>query len=260
VRAGFAAIAIIAAISAMYEWRRWQDDEKDHAVMTRPEEHGFLEAHPTVGSSGLVFSSLRPEGYTIFHPSAFDSGLVYEFQDAISGRLPDGTTIRWTGAVEPSLGKASVVAVSEDNHAIIERTSNDSTWQERLRRDTVLHDPAISPDGSSIAFSEWKRGRYRILEWNRATGTVRVLLAGSRDYRYPAYAPRAAKLLFATNMQGNWDVGEYALDTGRYEIRTRSLGNDYMPAYSPDGGTIYFASDRRRGYRFTAIYSIVLDQ
>ena len=39
---------------------------------------------------------------------------------------------------------------------------------------------------------------------------------------------------------------------------TSSYANDFMPAYSPDGTRLYFASDRRRGYRFTAIYTIAL--
>jgi hypothetical protein len=256
VRAGFAAIALIALISASIEWQRWQADELDGAVMARPEDHGFLETHPAIGSAGLIFSALRPEGYTVLHPSAFEAGLVYESHGAISGRLPDGTGIRWTGAIEPSLGKASVIAVSEDNHAILERTRNDFAWREVLRRDTVLHDPSISFDRSSVAFSEVANGRYRISEWNRSTGAVRVLLEGSYDYRYPAYAPAGGKLAFATNETGNWDVGEYSFDTAHYEVLTSSRANDYMPAYSPDGKQIYFASDRRRGYRFTAIYTI----
>ena len=260
VRAGFAVIAFIAIVSASLDWQRWKADELDRAVMARPEDHGLLEAHPAVGSAGLIFSALRPEGYTLIHPSAFETGLVYESHGAISGHLPDGTGIRWTGAIEPSLGKASVIAVSEDNHAILERTRNDFTWREVLRRDTVLHDPSIAFDGNSIAFSEWVNGRYRILEWNRATGAIRALLEGSRDYRYPAYFPAGARLAFATNETGNWDVGEYSFDTARYEILTSSRANDYMPAYSPDGKQIYFASDRRRGYRFTAIYTIALDR
>jgi Tol biopolymer transport system component len=46
------------------------------------------------------------------------------------------------------------------------------------------------------------------------------------------------------------------LRTGAIERLTTSLANDYMPAYSTDGREIYFASDRRRGYRFTAIFKM----
>jgi hypothetical protein len=41
-------------------------------------------------------------------------------------------------------------------------------------------------------------------------------------------------------------------------IFTASPANDYNPAISPDEKTLYFASDRKRGYRFSAIYWISL--
>jgi len=101
-------------------------------------------------------------------------------------------------------------------------------------------------------------GRYRISEWSRASGAVRTLLDGSADYRYPKYAPHANEMAFATNERGNWDVGRASLKTLAHEIVTSSYANDFMPVYSPDGTRLYFASDRRRGYRFTAIYTIAL--
>jgi hypothetical protein len=247
-----------ASLVAFFDWQRWQADVADGAVMARPEHRGSLEVHPTVGSGGLVFSSLR-ESYSPFHPSAFGSGLVYESNGVISGRLPDGTGIRWPGAMEPALGPQSVVALSPDGRAIVERTRHDSNWRELLRRETILHDPAISPDGNSIAFSEWVNGRYRISEWSRAEGRVQVLIEGRADYRYPAYSPKSSELAFSTNESGSWNVSRLSLSTGHRELLAHSSGNDFMPAYSPDGTRVYFASDRHRGYRFTAIYSIVID-
>ncbi len=254
--AGF--IPAFALASAGLEWQRWKADDADHAVMARPEEHGLLEAQPSAGAMGLVFSALRPEGYTLHHPAAFGSGLVYEWHGGVAGHLPNGTEIHWPGALEPALSGASVVAVAEDGRRILERSPADADWRELFRRETILHDPAISPDGTSIAFSEWAHQRYRISEWNRTTGTIRVLLEGRGDFRYPSYAPGGGKLAFASNEPGNWDVAEYSLETGRYSWITRSAANDYMPVYAPDGSRLYFASDRRRGYRFTAIFSISL--
>ena len=92
----------------------------------------------------------------------------------------------------------------------------------------------------------------------RASLAVRTLLEGGADYRYPKYAPHANEMAFATNERGNWDVGRASLKTLAHEILTSSYANDFMPVYSPDGTRLYFASDRRRGYRFTAIYTIAL--
>ena len=248
---------LVATVSAMTEWRRWKADEIDAATMERPGEHGMVEMDPTVGGTGLFFSTLKTGGYAL-HPSAFGAGLVYESDGVITGRLPNGSEIRWSGAVEPSLGPASVVAIGEDGHAIVERTDGDTDWRVVLRRETVLHDPAISPDGTTVAFAELVNGRYRISEWSRPSLAVRTLLEGGADYRYPKYAPHANEMAFATNERGNWDVGRASLKTLAHEILTSSYANDFMPVYSPDGTRLYFASDRRRGYRFTAIYMIAL--
>jgi hypothetical protein len=252
---GFA--LLLAGVSAVTEWRRWKADDIDGAAMARPQEHGMVETDPTVGAAGLFYSTLTTGGY-VLHPSAFGSGVVYESRGAITGRLANGVQIRWSGAAEPSLGPASVVAIGEDGQSIVERTEGDSDWHVALRRDTVLHDAAISPDGKTIAFAELANGRYRIAEWSRASLGVRTLLEGGADYRYPKYAPHANEMAFATNERGNWDVGRVSLNTLRHEILTSSYSNDFMPAYSPDGTRLYFASDRRRGYRFTAIYVISL--
>jgi hypothetical protein len=66
--------------------------------------------------------------------------------------------------------------------------------------------------------------------------------------------PERRWMVYSTFERGNWDVGIRDLRTGETRILTSSLANDVMPVVSPDGKEVYFASDRRRGYRFTAIY------
>jgi hypothetical protein len=123
-------------------------------------------------------------------------------------------------------------------------------------RETVEN--VVSPDGKSVASAEWVNGRYRIVEWNRETQQTRVILEGAFDYRYPAYSPDGRWLAFSTNESGNWNIARRSVIDGHREFLTSSLANDYMPTYSEDGKEIYFASDRRRGYRFSAIYRIRL--
>jgi Tol biopolymer transport system component len=97
-------------------------------------------------------------------------------------------------------------------------------------------------------------GRYRVVEWDRATKTTRVVLAGTGDYRHPAYSSSGRWLFVSQNESGQWDIGRLWRATGRKEVLTASPANDFTPAVSPDERTLYFASDRKRGYRFSAIY------
>lgn len=67
-------------------------------------------------------------------------------------------------------------------------------------------------------------------------------------------------MVYSTFERGNWDVAVRDLRTGETRILTSSLANDLMPVLSPDGREVFFASDRRRGYRFTAIFRMPLQR
>lgn len=250
------AAILIAAAMTPFELARWRQDEVDGASMARPEDRSTAEMDPAAGAGGLVFVTPQPNGYPLLHPSAFGDGFIYERGGVVYGRLPDGSEIRWAGATEPSLGRESVVAIRDEGNSwsLVEHGRNDADWRELARTDAPIHDPAISGDGQAVAFSHWSNGRYRIAVWDRRTGAVRSVLESSQsDFRYPAWSPDGRWLAFSTNESGDWDVGRFSLIDDHRELLTASLGNDLMPAYAPDG-QLYFASDRRRGYRFTAIY------
>lgn len=66
--------------------------------------------------------------------------------------------------------------------------------------------------------------------------------------------------VYSTFERGNWDIAVRDIRTGESRILTSSQGNDLMPVLSPDGREVVFASDRRRGYRFTAIYRMPLPE
>jgi hypothetical protein len=85
--------------------------------------------------------------------------------------------------------------------------------------------------------------------------SVSIGQEGSSENR----SPDGRWMVFATKETGNWDIALRDMANGQTRIITSSLANDTMPVFSPDGHKIFFASDRRRGFRFSAIYEKSLD-
>jgi len=257
---GVGVCLVFAGLSASRQLERWMQDERDGAVIAQPDRLSALEMFPTVSNAGLTFASLRPEGYSHFHPSAFGDGLIDELHGTVFGRLADGSSIAWSGVEDPSLGPNSVVAIRSDDVAweIVERKSEDSAWRPLLRSPNILHDPVVSADDDHVAFAEFVGGRYRVVEWDRATRTTRALFTGSGDYRYPTYSSSGRWLFVSQKEGGQWDIARLWRATGLKEVLTASLANDFNPAVSPDERSLFFASDRKRGYRFSAIYWLPL--
>ena len=251
---------LFGLVAVAREQMRWTQDELDKAVLVRGKNASSMETNPTTGDNGVKFSSLEATGFAPLHPSASGSGFVYESERTILGRLANGTAVRWSNATEPFLKENIVVAVREEegSWAVIERSTDDFDWRVLFHRSVPVHDPVLSPDATRIVFSERIDGHYRISEWNRQAGTTRPLIEGKADYRYPAYSVSNSSLFFASNPLGDWDVFRFSLEDGTRQRLTSSGANDFMPAVSPDGKTLYFASDRRRGYRFSAIYQMDL--
>ncbi len=253
--AAFGMVIVLASISAAGEWRRWQLDEVDGATLEPMQGARMLEIDPAIGDAGVIFASLGSAGFDWLHPSAFGSGVVYEADGLVRGRFRDGQIVTVGPGTEPVLGDGRVLAVlsGEETWSVIESTPGEG-WSVLFERPRIVHDLSIAPGGEDIVFSELVAGRYRISEWSRPIGAARVLLAGDVDYRYGAYSPDGSALAFATNPMGDWDIAELDLGGGEVRILTSSRANDLMPAYALDGRSLVFASDRRRGYRFTAIF------
>jgi hypothetical protein len=121
-------------------------------------------------------------------------------------------------------------------------------------------------DGAVIAAPE-QHGYVEVLPRFNSTGVeFKSLVAtgwAARSIARPAASalevPAERRwMVYSTFERSNWDVGLRDLRTGQTRILTSSLANDLMPALSPDGKEVFFASDRRRGYRFTAIYRMSL--
>ena len=109
-------------------------------------------------------------------------------------------------------------------------------------------EPAISPDGKTIAFSSTRHSATTDIYLQKADGlAVTQLTSDAADDAFPAFAPDGQKLAFASNRSGSWDI--YMMDrTGKNITQvTSGPAHDMHPSFSPDGKRLAYCSLNARG-------------
>jgi len=103
-----------------------------------------------------------------------------------------------------------------------------------------LADPAISPDGSTIAFV------YESDLWiaDRSGGTAHRLTAMEGDESVPRFSPDGRWLAFSSTQNGNADIYVMPTEGGGVVQLTYHDANDYADGWSWDSQIVYFTSDR----------------
>jgi tricorn protease len=102
-------------------------------------------------------------------------------------------------------------------------------------------DPALSPDGSEIAFASGGD----IWTVPSTGGEARLLISHPDNDSRPLYSPDGKAIAFQSTRTGNGDI--YVLHLATSEVRRLTFddGNDEISAWSPDGQYIYFATTGR---------------
>jgi Tol biopolymer transport system component len=106
-------------------------------------------------------------------------------------------------------------------------------------------DPAVSPDGSRIAFARpGPSGYSRIAVAPLSAPTLAIVLTGDEDgvwdHRQPAWSLDGRDIVYA-DFRNLWRVPAAG---GRARRLTSTPGPDADPAFSPDGVSIYYSSYR----------------
>jgi len=102
-------------------------------------------------------------------------------------------------------------------------------------------EPAISPDGSEIAFVSGGD----IWTVPAAGGEAYLLVSHPANESRPLYSPDGSRLAFVSTRTGNGDIYLLTLNTGDLKRLTFDDNNDQLDEWSADGHWIYFTSSSR---------------
>ncbi len=104
-----------------------------------------------------------------------------------------------------------------------------------------LRYPAISPDGSQIAFSH----KGDIFLVSSAGGRARALTSNTAIDYMPVWSHDGKSLAFASNRHGNFDIFLMPAKGGVAKRLTYHSANDYPSDFSNDGKQVLFSSTRQ---------------
>ncbi len=122
--------------------------------------------------------------------------------------------------------------------------------------------PAISPDGSTIAYANNRSGNWNLFVMSVAGGRALQLTDGVEDEVFPSFSPDGSRLVFSRRNigSGKWEMWTIPLTSSG---NPTFIGLGYRPRWCPVGGTgpngtdrILFQLGRERGSRSFAIWSI----
>jgi len=109
-----------------------------------------------------------------------------------------------------------------------------------LERPLWLRYPAISPDGTQIAFSF--EGNLFVVP--AAGGTARALTANGHHNFMPVWSPDGQYLAYAADTYGNFDVFLISSAGGPARRLTYNSNPEYPTAFTPDGKNVVFWGHR----------------
>ena len=174
-----------------------------------------------------------------------------------------GSGNRWHTSYKTGINSGAAFHPRTDHiYLTISETSNPDIFQITSKGDVIKKltngpsgamnvEPAISPDGSKIAFSSDRSGQPMIYVMNiDGTGVQRKTLVGKYNSS-PAWSPDGKQIAFAGYNNSNFDIFVMDAENPNKILKLTSAkkpngkwSDNEDPSFSPDGRHIMFTSDR----------------
>lgn len=120
-------------------------------------------------------------------------------------------------------------------------------------------EPAVSPDGTKVAFSSDRSGKAMIYIQDLNTGNNQRLTFAGHYNSSPAWSPDGKRIAFAGGNEKHFDIFIMDVDGKNLQKLTSSQkangrgANNEDPSFSPDGRFILFRSDRTGNYQLYVV-------
>lgn len=112
---------------------------------------------------------------------------------------------------------------------------------------SAISNPAISPDGRTLALSVWTGEGYQdIYLWDLEKGGCRPIITDRAQDIQPRWSPDGRALYFSSDRSGVWNIYRWERETGRLYKATDQIGGAFWPA--PAGDTLWSVVLTGRGY------------
>jgi Tol biopolymer transport system component len=125
--------------------------------------------------------------------------------------------------------------------------------QSEIISSRLISNPAFFPDGAQLVFAEGLPGRRSIRAVWIADRSARTLVNGG-DVFEPAVSPNGRFLAYTAAETGARQIWVRNLANGTRRKLTEGACNNGTPAWDPDSRSLVFSSDCGRGLGLPALY------